>query len=203
MFIKQIAVLLYATVGFVGNLTSADIEPTANSISGPPELGVAIAVDDNTIEVHRFIVRTGTRVTTPDVPQGVTFEGNKGTTFRPAPKVEQISVIETYTTRFDVTKVVARRIDGSVVYSKILVNELAKPTPIIYVKQGQKVDQFFSKMFKPESLVLLLPSSLTPPTNTPSSTTPMPPTPQTNPTGSITPMPQIPLPYAPSSAPAP
>lgn len=172
MCIRRIAALLCALA--VSVVVSADTgaEPKANIMSGPPELGAAVVVDGHTLEVRRFVERMVTRTTTSNLPPGVKVEVKEGS-IGPASSTEVVPVVETHITRIDATKVVARRIDGRAVSSKVLMEELARLTPVIFVKQGQQVDPLFSKMFKPESLMLLLPSPTTPPTVAPNSTAPV------------------------------
>ena len=157
----RIAVLLCALVVSVPLLRA-----------GPPELGVAVVVDGRDIEVRRFVERMVTRTTTSDLRPGVKIEMKAGT-IGPASSTEVVPVVESHITRIDATKVVARRIDGRAVSTKVLMDELARPTPVILAKHDQQVDPLFSKMFKAESLVLLVPSSTTPPpTVVPAFTTP-------------------------------
>ena len=186
MCTKRIAVLLYLLVGLVSSLNSAEIDPNEVTISGPPELAAAILIDDHTIEIHRFIKRTSTTVTTLDQPEGLKIL--KGTVEIPK-TVEQHTFFETYMSRYDATKVVARRIDGRVISFKILKEELSKKTPIVLVNKGQQVDPFFVKTFSPETLVLLTQSFSPLPTGLPNSTTPTPTQPTVVP-NSTTPTPQ-------------
>ncbi len=169
MWIRRIAALLCALVGSVP--AGAGVETETNTAGGPPELGVAVVVDGHTLEIRRFVERMVTRTTTSSLPPGVKIEAKEGS-IGPTSSTEVVPVIETQIARVDATKVVARRIDGRTVSAKVLMDELAKPTPVILVKQGQQVEPLFSKMFKPESLVLLLPPSTTPPTVAPNSTAP-------------------------------
>jgi hypothetical protein len=112
-----------------------------------------------------------TRTITSSLPPGVKVEVKEGS-IGPTSSTEVVPVVETQITRVDVTTIGARRIDGRAVSAKVLIVELANPAPVILVKQGQKVDPLFSKMFKPDSLMLLVPSSTTTPTVAPNSTTP-------------------------------
>lgn len=162
MGIRWIATLLCALGGSVAVPVSAGAEPEANAMAGPPELGVAVVVDGRFLEVHRFVERMVTRTTTSNLPPGVKIEVRAGT-IGPASSTEVVPVVETQIARMDATKVMAQRIDGRGVSSKVLVGELTRPTPVILARQGQQVDPLFSNMFRPESLVLLLPSPTTPP----------------------------------------
>lgn len=163
MWIRRIAVLC----ALVGSVPANAGEPETDAAGGPPELGVAVVVDGHTLELRRFVERMVTR-TTSNLPPGVKVEVKEGS-IGPTSSTEVVSVVETQITRVDATTTVARRIDGRAVSAKVLMAELAKPTPVILMKQGQHLDPLFSKMFKSESLVLLL-SSTTPTTVAPSNT---------------------------------
>jgi hypothetical protein len=162
MGIRWIATLLCALASSVAVGVSAGAEPEANTMGRPPELGVAVVVHGRFIEVRRFVERMVTRTTTSNLPPGVKIEVKAGS-IGPASSTEVVAVVETHVTRIDGTAVVAQRIDGRAVSSKVLMDELARPTPVVLGKQGQQVDPLFLKMFRPESLVLRLPSSTTPP----------------------------------------
>lgn len=165
MGIRWIVVLLCALVSSVVVSVGAGAEPEAKTQTGPPELGVAVTIDGRTLEVRRFVERMVTRTTTSNLPPGVKIEVKAGS-IGPASSTEIISVLEPLVTRIDANKVIARRIDGSAVSTKVLMDELASPTPVILAKQGQQVDPLFSKMFMPKTLVLLV----VPPATTPPST---------------------------------
>jgi hypothetical protein len=169
MWIRRIAALLCALVGSVS--ANAGVEPETNTAGGPPELGVAVVVDGHTLELRRFVERMVTRTTTSNLPPGVKVEVKEGA-IGPTSSTEVVPVVETQITRIDATTTVVRRIDGRAVSAKVLMAELAKPTPVILMKQGQQLNPLFSKMFKSESLVLLLPSSTTPTTVAPNNTAP-------------------------------
>jgi hypothetical protein len=172
MGIRWIATLLCALTGVVAVPLSVNAEPETDTMAGPPELGVAVVVDGRFVEVRRFVKRMVIRTGTADVSPGVKIEVKAGT-MGPASNTEVVPVVETHITRIDATKVVAQRIDGRAVSFKVLVDELARPTPVVLATQGQQVEPLFSKLFKPESLLLVLPSSATPPpTVFPNSTAP-------------------------------
>ena len=153
MSTKQIAALLYALV--VPVVASAQ---TATGPAGaPPELVIAVAVNDQTLEIRRFVERMVTRTTTIPLPPGVKVQAKNGSV-GPTTTTEVVSVVETHTTRFDIRNIAAQCIDGRTVSGKALIAALAKPTAIILAKPGQPVDPLFSKLFKPETLVLQLPA---------------------------------------------
>lgn len=149
---KRITVLLCALVGSVAAQASAGAETEAGFVAGPPQLGVAVAVDDRVLEIRRFVERMVTRKTVAHLPAGVKIEMKTGT-IGPVSSTKIVPVLETHRTRIDVTKVVACRVDGRMVSLKTLLAELERPTPVILARQHQ-LDPLFSKMFKPESLVL-------------------------------------------------
>ncbi len=154
---EKIAVLLYALVGSVAIPVNVRAEQEVAAVAGPPELRVVVALDGRTLEVRRFVNRMVTRTTAPPLPPGVTIKMNTGSITAPTTS-EVVPVIETQITRIDAATVVARRIDGRAVSYKVLMGELAKPTPIIVAKPGQQVDPLFATMFKPDSLVLSWPA---------------------------------------------
>jgi len=156
MRIVWIAMLLFALVGSaaVPSVVGAEGEPHATT--GPPELGIAVVVDGRALEVRRYVKRMVTRTTTSALPRGIRVEATRGT-IGPASRTEVVPVIEVHITRVDSTKVVARRIDGREVSRQVMMDELARPTPVVVAKQGQELDPWFAKVFKPKSLVLLLP----------------------------------------------
>jgi hypothetical protein len=161
MSTKQIAALLCALVGCVPVIASAQ---TASSPAGtPPELVVAVAVNDHTLEIRRFVERMVTRTTTIPLPHGVKVQAKNGS-IGPTTTTEVVPVVETHTTRFDISKIAVQRIDGSMVAAKTLIAALAKPMPVILAKPGQQISPVYAKLFKPDSLVLQLPS---PQTNVP------------------------------------
>ena len=162
MGIGRIAALLCALAGSVNGVVASEVEMTA----GPPELGVAIVKDGRTIEVHRFVERLVTRTSASQVPPGVKIEVREGSISLPA-TIEVVPVVETHITRIEAAKVVARRIDGRGVPHTVLIEELAGPTPVVLANQNQTVSPLFAKIFKPESLVLFLPSTPPPPTVAP------------------------------------
>jgi hypothetical protein len=169
MWIRRITALLCALIGSVPAYSG--VEPETNISGGPPELCVAVIVDDHTLELSRFVERMVTRTTTSNLPPGVKAEVKEGS-LGPTSNTEVVPVVETRITRVDATTITAWRIDGRAVSVKVLMAELAKPSPVILVKQGRKVDPLFAKMFKADTLVLQLSSSTTPPTVAPNSTTP-------------------------------
>ena len=158
MCIKRIAALLCVLVGFVPVTTSAQSEPSAASI--PPGLVIAVAVNDHYLEIRRIVERMVTRTTTATLPTDVKIEARKGST-GPATTTEVVPVSEEHITRFNISNIVAQRIDGAAVSDKALMVAIAKPTPIILVRRGQQVDPLYLKMFKPETLVLQLPAPQT------------------------------------------
>ena len=162
MGIKWVVALLCVLAGSVAVPIGVGAEPDGDAMAGPPELGVAVVVNGRTLELRRFIERMVTRTTTSGLPPGVKIEVKTGI-IEPASSTDVFPVVETHIMQIDATKVVARRIDGRVVSFKVLMDELAKPTPVVLAKQGRQVAPLFLKMFKPESLILLFPSS-TPPT---------------------------------------
>ncbi|MCE9545517.1 MAG: hypothetical protein K8T25_08365 [Planctomycetia bacterium] len=171
MFIKRIATLLCALAGLIVFSSDSSAGPETNTTGGPPELGVSVAVDGHTLEIRRFVVRMVTRTTTADLPPGVKIEVKEGS-IGPSSSTEVVPVVEMHITQVDATKVVARRIDGRAVSYKVLMDELVKPTPIVFLKQGQQLDPVFLTMFKPESLLLVLPSSTPSPSVVPNNVAP-------------------------------
>jgi|GEM_PF-5252885 hypothetical protein len=158
MEVACIAVLLCAVAASDDVAASASPEAGTNTVAGPPELAVAVFADGHFVEVRRFVTRMVRRTTTSNLPPGLKIEVKRGT-MEPASSTEVVPVVETHITRIDATKIVARRIDGRAVSSNILAEELARPMPVVLVKQGQPVDPLFLTIFKPDSLMLLLPSS--------------------------------------------
>lgn len=140
MCIKQIAVFLCMAIPIV-TLAGVHSKPEAHTVGEPPELGVAVVADGHILLIYRFVEHRFTRTISPAGPQ---------------PHTEIVPVTATCTTRADARKVVARRVDGRMVPYKVLMKELAKPTPVIFAKKDQQVNPLFAKMFKSESLVLLL-----------------------------------------------
>lgn len=158
MRVRYIPFLFCALITTV--LTSAD-ETETNTSTFPrdlPELRVAVAVDDDVIKICQFVVPMDTYVTS-----GVMVEMKEGTI---GPPTEAVPSIMTFCTYIDATAIIARRIDGRAVPVKDLMAELAKPTPVIFVNQGLRVDPLFSTMFKPDSLVLSTTSQIIAPTST-------------------------------------
>jgi len=130
------------------------IEPMDNTLVLPPEIGVAVVVDEHILEIRRFVDIPSTRTIFSGLPPAVKTET----------RVE--STIGTSIMQVEVTEIVSsnqvRRIDGRTVSNDVLVAELAAPTPILIQKQSLQIDPLFSKIFNPESLVLLMPTSTTP-----------------------------------------
>ena len=166
MGIGRIAVLLCALAGSVVVPVNGVVASEVQTTAGPPELGVAIVKDGRTIEVHRFVERMVTRTSASQVPSGVKFEVREGSISLPA-TIEVVPFVETRITKIEAAKVVARRIDGRGVPHAVLIEELAGSTPVVLATQNQTVSPLFAKIFKPESLVLFLPSTATPPTVAP------------------------------------
>jgi len=92
------------------------------------------------------------------LPPGVKIEARAGD-IAIGGTTEAVAVVETHSYRMDATKIVVRYIDGRAVPYKVLMDELAKPTAVLLAKQGQQVAPLFSKLFRPESLVLPFPTS--------------------------------------------
>jgi len=157
MHIGLIATMICALAGQPEIDDGARSAPERNTRYGLPELGAAVVVDSRTIETHRFVesmVKSRVAV-------------NEPTFLRPgevAPKyrTEVVPLVSEMIERVDITKIAARRVDGRAVTYKELVRGLAKEAPVIFVKQGEKVDPRFTKLFRPASLVLVLPSFKTP-----------------------------------------
>jgi hypothetical protein len=151
-------------IAVIGSVDARN-EPESTNPGSPPELGIAVAKDDRTLEIRRFLDRIVTQSAPSSVPSGVKIEVTAGVM---TPTVsEAVSVVETHITRIDAMNVEVRRVDGSVVPVEVLMRELATPTPIILAQQGKQIDRLYSTIFKPRSLVLLLPSSATPMTIAP------------------------------------
>ena len=167
MGIRRVAALLCMAGGSLGVLVAAAGEPKATTMGGPPELCTAVAVNGHIVEVRRFVERAVTRTIFPNVPQDIKIEMKAGT-IQPASSTEVVHVVEARTTRIDAFRVKAWRIDGRMVSHEALMRELARPTAVIFAKQGQEVDPLFLKMFQPESLILLYsPATAAPPTVAP------------------------------------
>jgi hypothetical protein len=163
MWIRWIAAMFVVLAGSVVAHVTAAGEPDPNVSDGPPELGIAHVVDGQTIELSRFVERMGTRTVYPESPPGGRLEAKSGGT-APTSVSEVASVVETQTLRTDATAIVARRVDGRMVPSKVLKDELAKPTAVILAStRGQRIDPVFSKLFKRDSLVLFWDSPTSPP----------------------------------------
>ena len=128
-------------------------EAMATVTGGPPELGLALAVDGQTLEIYEFSTHRVIRRTVAPAPPGVTFFGNLG----PEVKFEQLPVFETRVSRVDATKVVAQRVDGRAVPSATFMRELATRTAVVFTTPGVRIDPVFMKMLKPETLVLSFP----------------------------------------------
>jgi len=125
-------------------------EPKAKCSSNPPELGIAVAVDGRMLEIQQFAHNMGQRI-------------SMSNTTPPTQIIEMVPFVSALVCRIDATTVVARRIDGRAVSTKDLMDELAKPTPIVFAKPGEQLNPPFAKLFKPESLVLVLPPPTPPP----------------------------------------
>jgi hypothetical protein len=154
--IKRIAILACAVASCVLVAVDVGAEPEANTMVGPPELGVAVLVDRHTIEVRRFVETMVTRTTVSNLPPGVKIKTKEGF-IGPPTVTELVPVVGTTIERFEVREIAGRRIDGRVISQELLVRELARATPMLLLKQDQRLNPLFAKMFKPESLVLLLP----------------------------------------------
>jgi hypothetical protein len=161
MHLKRILPLFCAIAGPIAIQTEARSAPEANSVRMPPEIGIAVAVDKDMVEIRRFVERRVTRTTQSSSPPGVTIEVRAGT-IEPHARTEVVSVVEAQVTQTEASRVVVRRINGRLVPYKELVVELAGDTPVVLAKPGQQIDPLFSRMFNPETLVVSLPSSAPP-----------------------------------------
>ncbi len=128
-------------------------ETDTNIVGGPPEIGSAVIKQNHALEISRFTDRMFTRTTKSSPPQDNKSNLRSGC-FESTTATELVPVLETQTIQVEVSKVSAQRVDGRVIPTKTLVDELAKPKPVILLKQGQQLDPFFLKMFKPDSVIL-------------------------------------------------
>jgi hypothetical protein len=122
-----------------------------------PKLAVAVAVDNQTVELRQYVERMVTRTTYLKSSPYSPTKGNTNTQF-----TEVVPVVETQTTRTVISQFSARRIDGRPVAQKLLADELRRPTAVIIFPQGEQLDPLFAKMFKPETLILLSPVTRAP-----------------------------------------
>jgi hypothetical protein len=143
---KQIAALLCVLLGFVPTTANAQSEPSA--AGAPPGLVIAVAVNDHTLEIRLVVERMVTRTTTATLPADVKIEARKGS-IGPTTTTEVVPVFEERITRFNISDIVAQRVDGTAVSDEALVAAITKPTPIILVRRGQQVDPRYVKIFKP------------------------------------------------------
>jgi hypothetical protein len=141
----------------------ARAEPEASPMTAPPELVVAVLVDGRTLEIRRFVEGWVRRTNPSKVEVSPGYIG---------PATEVVPIVETHITRIDAATVVARRVDGRAVSSRVLMGTLARPTPVLLVQPWRQLDPLFSQMFKPELLVLVLPREGVPPTVAPAYTAP-------------------------------
>lgn len=166
MCARQIMILFCTLLGAIAIPLDLHAEPKANAIAkppqanvettaGPPALGAAVVVDARTIEVRRFVIQIVTRVTGPGLPPGVIAELGAGQIM---PATKTVPVVMTCPERIPLTNVRVRRLDGRVLSCEELLRELAKPIPVILKGRIRRIDPFFAQMFKPDSLVIELPT---------------------------------------------
>jgi hypothetical protein len=138
--------------GFMGLANAFDGTTTS---ARPPQLGVAIFVGDETIEVRRFVDRIAKPKAAPYRPSSGKTD-NRESSIATREVSEGEVAVESQVMRVDARRVIARRIDGRSVTHDTLINELATLQPIIIVGEREQVDPLFSRALKPETLVLLL-----------------------------------------------
>jgi hypothetical protein len=167
MCTHETAKLLCALTGLAVAAAQARAQSEARMMEGPAEQRIAVVADGSSLNVSRFVRRMVERKTR-NLPPGVKVEVTKGSI---PTWTEVVPVFETQTSRIDATRVVARRVDGRLVPYKVMMAELARPTPVLFMEQDMRLDSRFTKMFKPETLVLsirspapitVFPSSLSP-----------------------------------------
>ena len=152
---NHVAVILFLTATVTVSVR-ASAQPPNDATNGPPELGVAVAVDAQTLELRRFIERTVTRTATPGTQPALSFDAvTKGSI---APAVEVAVITETQISRLRIADVMLRRVDGQTIPHASLAKELARSTPVAITYSDHQANPQFWKMFKPESLILQLPA---------------------------------------------
>jgi hypothetical protein len=137
-------------------LTYANDQPQPESKGSPPEVAVAVMVDGPKFEIHRFGERMVTVTHRSALPPGVKVQVTSGTV-EPQVTTKVVPVVEETIAQFHAADVVARRVDGREISLETLRNELSKPSPVLWLKNGQRLSPFFAKLFKPDSIVLFVP----------------------------------------------
>lgn len=122
-----------------------------------PDFGEAKIVDGGKVAVTRFIEQKELRTITTPLPRGLKIETRNGTTVGPVSQTVMATVIVTQTDYLDLDKTIGRRINGDPVSTKVLAEELERSTPVIILEEDRAVPLPISKLFAPESLVLVIP----------------------------------------------
>ena len=112
---------------------------------------VVLPLDARTLEVHRVVNRTVTQTTARDAAVG---DGKS--------RAEVVPVLETHVMRINTSTISARWLDGRRVSPRALAEVLAKPSAVILMDGGSKIDALFSTMFKADVLILQLSPQQTP-----------------------------------------
>lgn len=141
-------------VGFAQSceLSSAHDPTEQRAMNVIPELCVAVADSETTVELHRYKPRLIERTTTLDGPAIPSeSEGFSLTT------TEVASAVETQIARYSISEIVAHKVDGTPIPSPALARELANPAPVIVVPAGQGIDPKLVGLFKSDAIVMQVP----------------------------------------------
>lgn len=131
----------------------AQAQAPAKITKGPPELQIAVILRGRTLELSQFSLSIAMA---PEPADGLKAAAQRADEFTLVEAKDELA----QTNSFELAKLrlVARRVDGTPVPQQVLVTELAKPTPVIVIEPGERIDPRFVPLFKAETLVLQLPS---------------------------------------------
>lgn len=170
---KRVMLVIVLAIVAASRLTMGD---DASEIGRPrvvlcmPELAVAVAVDDQTVEVRRYVDRTIVRRSSQD-PSDRNVKVDEGV-IELTPRTETVVIQEEYVTRLPASTIEAQRIDGSAVSKAFLLKELSRPTCVLILKGDQRLSPLVAGIVAPKVLTLRFPLSTVSVNTIPVSTAP-------------------------------